>query len=190
MNTSETSFDGKEHFVRRKRSIGSAHPAKVENSLEHCRVVAGERGDQCGRNVLLWAKRDSSSWSWAWASWGCSRILMQISILWEFWMNFSFILPSCFVCQGMCVYLPASSPQAKTDLCQVSWLAPWKDWTYLEPRAQLAIIWKWRESPYCLSQQWFVLTEEIWGPWIDAGTSGTGFRVQDPVTASVQTSKT
>lgn len=41
VNITDTSFDGKEHFIRSKRSTRSAHPAKSGIPVEHCRVVAG-----------------------------------------------------------------------------------------------------------------------------------------------------
>lgn len=42
VNTSETSFSGKEHFIRRRRSTKSNHPMKSHVPDEHCKVVAGE----------------------------------------------------------------------------------------------------------------------------------------------------
>ena len=42
VNTSETSFSGKEHFIRRRRSTKSSHPMKSHIPDEHCKVVAGE----------------------------------------------------------------------------------------------------------------------------------------------------
>lgn len=42
VNTSETSFSGKEHFIRRRRSTKSSHPVKSRIPDEHCKVVAGE----------------------------------------------------------------------------------------------------------------------------------------------------
>lgn len=41
VNTSETSFSGKEHFIRRRRSTKSSHSLKHIPD-EHCKVVAGE----------------------------------------------------------------------------------------------------------------------------------------------------
>ncbi|PKU33711.1 hypothetical protein llap_15985 [Limosa lapponica baueri] len=41
VNTSETSFSGKEHFIRRRRSTKSSHPMKSHIPDEHCKVVAG-----------------------------------------------------------------------------------------------------------------------------------------------------
>ncbi|KAH0620061.1 hypothetical protein JD844_014604 [Phrynosoma platyrhinos] len=43
VNASETLFDGKEHFIRRKRSTRSARPARLESPIEHCKVVADLR---------------------------------------------------------------------------------------------------------------------------------------------------
>uniref|UniRef100_A0A8C9EY67 ADAM metallopeptidase with thrombospondin type 1 motif 17 n=1 Tax=Pavo cristatus TaxID=9049 RepID=A0A8C9EY67_PAVCR len=42
VNTSETSFSGKEHFIRRRRSTRSSHSLKSHIPDEHCKVVAGE----------------------------------------------------------------------------------------------------------------------------------------------------
>lgn len=42
VNASETSFSGKEHFIRRRRSTKSSHPMKSHIPDEHCKVVAGE----------------------------------------------------------------------------------------------------------------------------------------------------
>jgi len=42
VNTSETSFSGKEHFIRRRRSTKSSHSLKSQIPDEHCKVVAGE----------------------------------------------------------------------------------------------------------------------------------------------------
>lgn len=42
VNTSETSFSGKEHFIRHRRSTKPSHPMKSHIPDEHCKVVAGE----------------------------------------------------------------------------------------------------------------------------------------------------
>lgn len=42
VNASETSFSGREHFIRRRRSAKSIHPVKSRVPDEHCKVVAGE----------------------------------------------------------------------------------------------------------------------------------------------------
>lgn len=48
VNASAASFDGEEHFVRRKRSTHAARPAGGEVPVERCSVVAGERGSAGG----------------------------------------------------------------------------------------------------------------------------------------------
>lgn len=42
VNTSETSFSGKEHFIRHRRSTKSSHPMKSHSPDERCKVVTGE----------------------------------------------------------------------------------------------------------------------------------------------------
>lgn len=42
VNASETSFSGKEHFIRRRRAARPSHPMKSHVPDEHCKVVAGE----------------------------------------------------------------------------------------------------------------------------------------------------
>lgn len=68
VNASETSFSGKEHFIRRRRSTNAGHPTKPHGPEEHCKVVAGELGvapaSSHGNCVwilwFLWL----GSWSW------------------------------------------------------------------------------------------------------------------------------
>lgn len=42
VNASESSFSGKEHFIRRRRSPKPGHPPRPQGPEEHCKVVAGE----------------------------------------------------------------------------------------------------------------------------------------------------
>lgn len=44
VNASETSFSGKEHFIRRRRSTKPSTPTRPHGPEEHCKVVAGELG--------------------------------------------------------------------------------------------------------------------------------------------------
>ncbi|XP_033022369.1 A disintegrin and metalloproteinase with thrombospondin motifs 17 isoform X2 [Lacerta agilis] len=57
VNTSETSFDGKEHFIRHKRATRSAHPSKSEIPIEPCRVVAEKKRQKKAKLTNDWRER-------------------------------------------------------------------------------------------------------------------------------------
>ncbi|XP_053127691.1 A disintegrin and metalloproteinase with thrombospondin motifs 17 [Hemicordylus capensis] len=58
VNASETLFDGKEHFVRRRRSTRSARTAKVEEGpAEHCTVVSEKKRQKKAKLTNDWRER-------------------------------------------------------------------------------------------------------------------------------------
>nr|XP_060611911.1 A disintegrin and metalloproteinase with thrombospondin motifs 17 [Anolis sagrei ordinatus] len=57
VNTSEVSFDGKEHFLRRKRSAQSARPVQLGVPGEHCKVVAEKKRQKKAKLTNDWRER-------------------------------------------------------------------------------------------------------------------------------------
>lgn len=64
MNASESSFSGKEHFIRRRRSPKPGHPPRPQGPEEHCKVVAGELGVAPESSLaILLVFCDSGGWA-------------------------------------------------------------------------------------------------------------------------------
>ncbi|NXJ13854.1 ATS17 metalloproteinase, partial [Odontophorus gujanensis] len=57
VNASETSFSGKEHFIRRRRSTKSNHSVKSHGPDEHCKVVAEKKRQKKMKSTSDWRER-------------------------------------------------------------------------------------------------------------------------------------
>ncbi|XP_057265727.1 A disintegrin and metalloproteinase with thrombospondin motifs 17 isoform X1 [Pezoporus wallicus] len=57
VNTSETSFSGKEHFIRHRRSTKASHPMKSHVPDEHCKVVAEKKRQKKMKSTSDWRER-------------------------------------------------------------------------------------------------------------------------------------
>ncbi|OXB77672.1 UNVERIFIED_CONTAM: hypothetical protein H355_002981, partial [Colinus virginianus] len=57
VNASETSFSGKEHFIRRRRSTKSSHSVKPHGPDGHCKVVAEKKRQKKMKSTSDWRER-------------------------------------------------------------------------------------------------------------------------------------